>query len=389
MGLVDYCSGSESEGEEDVEGVVDGRVEVDEKQQLDRSTSTSTNRNVPQRKTRRPTKARIILDLPPPSVTLGRLDEPLKRKLDDGDRSEAYSFRESQESSSLSKKLKLLPFEGQKRSGLAGILPPPKQIVSETKSDLSLSKLRTLAVSKTKPQVEPSRTETELVNLAKKTSDSSRIIDNELLPTSDRSENNGASLFGFPLKSSHQSSNQSLSGSNSAKLTISSAPTVTEEAPPPPSVMDPYPGYWQRSNGVWVHYGDSSSTQSHNTSTNGRSGTIPKDFFERGGDSGKYSEIEEFNAAKVARDAWENKPKIIDPREEARKEQAEAAAAAGKASKQISARARGRHQLTSLLTEAQANRAELEDRISRGKFNRKAGGAKYALITLSTPVLGF
>jgi proline-rich protein PRCC len=43
----------------------------------------------------------------------------------------------------------------------------------------------------------------------------------------------------------------------------------------------------------------------------------------------------------------------------------------------ISARAKGRHQLSSLLSDAQKNRADLEERIARSKANRKAGGGAY------------
>ena len=43
----------------------------------------------------------------------------------------------------------------------------------------------------------------------------------------------------------------------------------------------------------------------------------------------------------------------------------------------LSGRARGRHQLTTLLTEAYANREELEERIAQGRRNRKEAGNKY------------
>lgn len=43
----------------------------------------------------------------------------------------------------------------------------------------------------------------------------------------------------------------------------------------------------------------------------------------------------------------------------------------------IGSRARSRHQLSSLITEATENRAELEERIARAKANKRAGGSKY------------
>lgn len=166
---------------------------------------------------------------------------------------------------------------------------------------------------------------------------------------------------------------------------------MTEEQPPEPSLLDPYPGYWQRKDGSWVardpeeptwkafyrqHYGpeggDHPSSRSQlGTDLNEDRKGLPKDFFK---DSPNQTLVD-FDAQKVARAAWENKPKIIDPREEARREQE--ALMGAKPAKHASARARGRHQLSCLLTEAQSNRAELEDRIARGKLNRKAGGAKY------------
>lgn len=43
----------------------------------------------------------------------------------------------------------------------------------------------------------------------------------------------------------------------------------------------------------------------------------------------------------------------------------------------LSGRARSRHQLTSLLTEAYANREALEEKIAQGRKNRKEAGNKY------------
>jgi len=43
----------------------------------------------------------------------------------------------------------------------------------------------------------------------------------------------------------------------------------------------------------------------------------------------------------------------------------------------LSGRAKSRHQLSSLLTEAYQNREALEDKIAEGRRNRKEAGNKY------------
>lgn len=45
--------------------------------------------------------------------------------------------------------------------------------------------------------------------------------------------------------------------------------------------------------------------------------------------------------------------------------------------KQMAGRARGKNQLSSLLSDAMERREELEERIAMAKANKKAGGAKY------------
>ncbi|KAI9610438.1 hypothetical protein H4Q26_006578 [Puccinia striiformis f. sp. tritici PST-130] len=350
MGLVDYGS-SEEEEENQTTTVV-----------------------VPPKKQQQQKPRKVVIELP--------------RKLD-------HNEKNGSKEEDLLSKLKRKQPGSSKSSGLASLLPPPKRTQTQTQTSSSSSSLllKPKTLAKTKDE-----------------DDSSSAVQPE--PSSSTVTLN---LFGLapPIKldpSASLSKSSSLVASTDPKnsITISSAPLVTEELPPPPRLLDPYPGYWQRKDGTWVKRDDNEpiwkafylqhySHQSNkldipSSSRNQKDNNLPKDFFRDAPINSTNKDgggLVEFDAKKVAQNAWENKPKIIDPREEARLEQEvnqvlkparrkdKTDCFCGGKQKQISSRARGRHQLTSLLTDAQSNRAELEDRISRGKFNRKAGGAKY------------
>ncbi|EGG10915.1 uncharacterized protein MELLADRAFT_115328 [Melampsora larici-populina 98AG31] len=372
MQLVDYGSDSDSNSSQKDPIPSSSTLQA----QPNPTISIPSNLRLPPPKRNKPTKARILLEPLLPRTT-DHETEPTNLK-----RSESGNLDREDLNESKKPKLESL---AKKKSGLAALLPPPKNPNPIPKGRLNIIKPATsssklAAPSSTQP-AQNDQTSTPEPPLI--LTDSSQLSNPNQSSSSSQAE--GLNLFGLPSTST-LSKPQSTTNSISPSITISSAPQVVEEKPPPPTLNDPYPGYWQRSNGQWcarsleepewktfyeTHY-QSNNTLDQQTSSK----EVPKDFFKQSnGQLGGLGGMEEFNAGKVAQLAWENKPKIIDPREEARKEQAEKAA--GKPAKQISSRARGRHQLSSLLTEAQANRAELEDRISRGKFNRKAGGAKY------------
>ncbi|KAI9618678.1 hypothetical protein KEM48_006563 [Puccinia striiformis f. sp. tritici PST-130] len=142
-----------------------------------------------------------------------------------------------------------------------------------------------------------------------------------------------------PSASLSKSSSLVASTNPKNSITISSAPLVTEELPPPPRLSDPYPGYWQRKNGTWVqrdnnepiwkafylqHYTphQSNKLDIHSSSSNKNNSSLPKDFFKDAPiNSTNDNDLVVFDAKKVAQNAWENKPKIINLREEARLEQ--------------------------------------------------------------------
>jgi len=318
------------------------------------------------------------LDLPPPSST------STKGK-DRGDGEEGLA----------AKKLRL---DGPKKSGLAGMLPPPKNgptggakgrggglrgmlpppsnsgasrvgpVLGKAKANEAEPHALASPPPAKSPKPEPASTTYDFFNLAPSTSTIT-------LPSS----------------------------SAASSISISSAPQVTEAPPPPPSLYDPYPGYYQHpvtnawiqrdpaTDPLWAAFYQEHYAQKVHAPEDGDA-EVPKGF----GDATEAGCMESFNAAEAARKAFESRPEIINPKDEARAE--EEAKAEGKpqvrffsrgnhwderltvmddAQKMISGRAKGRHQLTALLSDAQANRAELEERIARGKANRKAGGSKY------------
>ncbi|EFP75239.1 kinase subunit of RNA polymerase II carboxy-terminal domain kinase I [Puccinia graminis f. sp. tritici] len=343
---------------------------------------TETKTNLPPRKKLKPTKARIIIDLPPPTTS----NQP---ELNQNTQPSSIQPQEVHKGDDLLSKLKRKKPASSKSSGLASLLPPPKRTQPQpqpqpSSSSSSSSSLSFKPKALEKPKHEPTTTAQDQAPSA--------VQSEPIQPTS--STTGTLNLFGLPPTSSSDSSASTKrvpveTLEPQIPLTVSSAPQVAAEVPPPPSLMDPYPGYWQRKDGSWCerdpsdplwkafylqHYSqptlETTTTTGSSSSSSDKHSKLPKDFFKDAPNS-----LVQFDAKQVAQTAWENKPKIIDPREEARQEQQ--ASAATKPSKHISSMARGRHQLSSLLTDAQANRAELEDRISRGKFNRKAGGAKY------------
>jgi len=313
----------------------------------------------PPPKKHKPTKARILIDLPPP-ISAHHEPQPTGTT--------PIIDKKAQKDTLLDKLKRKKPGSNPQpsSSGLASLLPPPKRTQPQPQPETSFSSssltLKPKAIAKIEHEPTP---------------------DSPSEPIPVASSSTAAPLDLFGLAPSSGTSKQPSKTSSMVEevaagcsVTVSSAPQVAEEVAPAPGLLDPYPGYWQRKDGSWVardpedpvwkafylqHYAHPSDNPSQNDH-------LLKDFFKDA-----PPQLAQFDAKLAAKTAWENKPKVIDPREEARQEQL----ATAKPAKHISSRARGRHQLTSLLTDAQANRAELEDRIARGKFNRKAGGAKY------------
>lgn len=273
---------------------------------------------LPPPKRNKPTKARILI---------GPAPTDLKSSTVASKRSQSPSRSNLEQESGPTKRPKFDASSVKKPSGLAALLPAPKNAAPTPKP----GKPNISSIS-FKPTIRP------VTSHSASTQHASTPQPNRTLepPSVERPETcsltGGLNLFGLPT-STTQVKDRLARPSSLVTTTISSAPQVAEEKPPPPTLSDPYPGYWQRPNGQWVaraaddpewkafyaeNYGGAQDQER-------TSKEVPKDFFKQAGDRGG---MEEFNAAKVAQKAWENKPKIIDPREEARQEQA--AQAAGK-----------------------------------------------------------
>jgi hypothetical protein len=312
MALVDYNSSEEENSEAE-------------------ETKTETKTSLPPRKKLKPTKARIIIDLPP-AISKQPEQPP---QLHQNTQPSSIQAQEDHKPDDLLSKLKRKSPGSSKSSGLASLLPPPKRTQPQPSSSSSSLLFKPKALEK--PKHEPSTTAQDLAPSA---------VQSE--PIQATSSTGTLNLFGLPSTSSSDSS-----ASNKRvpvetvvpqiSLTVSSAPQVAEEVPPAPNLLDPYPGYWQRKDGSWCerdpsdplwkafylqHYSQPTFETTSTTTTTGSSSSssdknskLPKDFFKDAPNS-----LVQFDAKQVAQAAWENKPKIIDPREEARKEQEASAA---------------------------------------------------------------
>ncbi|KAL1944480.1 hypothetical protein VTO73DRAFT_2910 [Trametes versicolor] len=160
----------------------------------------------------------------------------------------------------------------------------------------------------------------------------------------------------------------------------SAAPQVEDFVAPEPTPTDPYPGYYLLPSGQWAAYEP----------------TYYKKFYDkwkreydahvRALEKGKVKGFEDLDAEGLqevnAFQEMEKAKKEVQELEE-RKALTNGADAAPEAPKMnikgaaLGGRARTRHQLSTLLTEAYQNREALEERIAQGRKNRKEAGNKY------------
>ncbi|OJT04305.1 hypothetical protein TRAPUB_4939 [Trametes pubescens] len=160
----------------------------------------------------------------------------------------------------------------------------------------------------------------------------------------------------------------------------SAAPQVEDFVAPEPTPTDPYPGYYLLPSGQWAAYEP----------------TYYKKFYDkwkreydahvRALEKGKVKGFEDLDAEGLqevnALQEMEKAKKEVQELEE-RKALTNGADAAPEAPKMnikgaaLGGRARTRHQLSTLLTEAYQNREALEERIAQGRKNRKEAGNKY------------
>ncbi|KAI0670335.1 mitotic checkpoint regulator, MAD2B-interacting-domain-containing protein [Trametes maxima] len=159
----------------------------------------------------------------------------------------------------------------------------------------------------------------------------------------------------------------------------SAAPQIDDFAPPEPTPTDPYPGYYLLPSGQWAAYDPGYYKKFYDKWKR------EYDAHVRALEKGKVKGFEDADdiAAEVnAQEEMEKAKKEIQELEE-RKALTTAAAAVPEAPKMnvkgaaLGGRARTRHQLSTLLTEAYQNREALEERIAQGRRNRKEAGNKY------------
>ncbi|KAG9018715.1 hypothetical protein FRB90_010329 [Tulasnella sp. 427] len=181
-------------------------------------------------------------------------------------------------------------------------------------------------------------------------------------------------FFSLGPKSSSSKPSASSTSTIARPSGISAAPQVKEYEPPPPTPFDPYPGYYQKPNGEWAAYDPE----------------FYKKYWERW--QTQYAEQGKGKEGK----GWEgveNEDMVdVNAVEELRKSQiAEREKAKGLTAKPASvvappptiamqksgSVARSRHQLSTLLQEAYANRAVIEEKLAEGRRNRKEAGNKY------------
>lgn len=154
---------------------------------------------------------------------------------------------------------------------------------------------------------------------------------------------------------------------------------------PVPTKSDPYPGFYQKADGSWApkrpeEWETWSAAQGWNDDAAAEAEAeqqrkekefkMPADF-----SSAAAEQSLEVRAANLRGKGADDpaKPGRFTDEEQKKIEEDQNKAKA----KKFSHNARSRHQLTTLVADAQMNRAQLEDRISQMKANKRTGGQKY------------
>ncbi|CCM02416.1 uncharacterized protein FIBRA_04514 [Fibroporia radiculosa] len=173
---------------------------------------------------------------------------------------------------------------------------------------------------------------------------------------------------------------------------ISSAPKVDDFVPPDPTPQDPYPGYYLLPSGSWAAYDPEYYHKFYDKWKREYDAHVRA--LEKGTAKGfeavDTEGAQEFNALREM-----EKAKIEIQEREERKALTTAGADVSAAPKMnvkgaaLGGRARTRHQLATLLTEAYQNRESLEEKIAQGRRNRKEAGNKYGEARMFTCVAIF
>lgn len=247
-------------------------------------------------------------------------------------------------------------------SSLLGMLPPPKRKTITKSAPPSLAVNKSMAA---KPKL-PTAFEDDAPSFTPSTVKRKAAKEEEL------------DLFGLSEAAPKRPALPT--ASTAAKLTnITSAPPVADFKPPPPTASDPYPGYYQLPSGDWAAYDPeyySSFFQSESQSS-----AIDAEEQNRSGRTGRHwKDLDDGRAAVIELDATASLEEGRKMREaEARKAKPQYQVDEFKydaigATKGLASE---RHQLTSLLQSAYAQREELEARIAENKKNTRMAQAKY------------
>ena len=173
--------------------------------------------------------------------------------------------------------------------------------------------------------------------------------------------------------------------SNPSLPAVSSAPKVDDFVPPEPTPTDPYPGYYMLPTGAWAAYDPAYYKTFYDKWKKEHDAYIRS--LEKGTVKG-FEGLDREGAAEVnAAEEMERAKQELQEREE-KKGLTQGGQFVQSAPKMnikgaaLSGRARTRHQLSSLLTEAYQNREALEEKIAQGRRNRKEAGNKYGKFLL-------
>ncbi|KDQ60779.1 hypothetical protein JAAARDRAFT_67213 [Jaapia argillacea MUCL 33604] len=160
---------------------------------------------------------------------------------------------------------------------------------------------------------------------------------------------------------------------------LSAAPQVEEFIPPEPTPTDPYPGYYMLPSGQWAAYDADYYNKcykkwkfDYDAHVRALEKGMAKGFEGADEQAQDYNALEEMERAKEDLQAKEERKALTQGAQGAPvapRMNIKGAALAG--------RARSRHQLSTLLTEAYSNREALEEKIAEGRRNRKEAGMKY------------
>jgi proline-rich protein PRCC len=169
----------------------------------------------------------------------------------------------------------------------------------------------------------------------------------------------------------------------SASFVPSAAPALDDFTPPEPTPSDPHPGYYQLPSGSWAQY-DPAYYQSYYKKWQKDYDKYIKSLEKGVGVEKGFEDVDKVGiSGDIDPIAEMEKAKVQVKELEERKQLTQAAGSAPEAPRmniqgaKLGGRARSRHQLTTLLTEAYQNREALEEQIAQGRRNRKEAGMKY------------